>query len=315
MTAQFPYLFRKVWTLHRCHFARTRLFGYPNKVIRMSQRDYWDILHRDTKCRRTHDAQMGMTLTGSAPAECALCRTTAPLRRSHIIPEFLYAAVYDEGHSFLVTSTDPGDRPTIRQKGLWESLLCDACEGRLSGWEDYAKRVLAGEGVTITREGESLLITPVEYARLKLFQLSLLWRAGVSKRPEFAAVDLGRHEESLRQMLFAGDPGKVQDFGCSVVFPPDLEAQEIFRHAIGPPTVGRYQAHHVYRFVLGMLCWIFIVSGHMRELSSSLFSLSDDGSFRVRNGGQPAMRYLVGFARDVTTAGEARDLGGRLRWS
>ena len=254
---------------------------------------------------------MECEMSGSPLAECALCRTTAALRRSHIVPEFLYAAVYDDGHSFLVTSTDPGDRPAIRQTGLWEYLLCDTCEGRFSGWEDYAKRVLAGQRVVISRDGESLLVTPVDYARFKLFQLSLLWRSGVSSRPEFAAVDLGRHQEPLRQMLLAGDPGRVQDFGCSVVFPPDAETQEIFRHAIGAPTVGRYKAHHVYRFVLGMLCWVFIVSGHMGELPSSLFSLTDDGSFRVRNGGQATMRYLAGFASELASAGAARERSPR----
>ena len=246
-------------------------------------------------------------MSGSTLAECALCRTTAALRRSHVIPEFMYAAVYDEGHSFLVTSTDPTDRPAVRQRGLWEYLLCGTCEGRFSGWEDYAKRVLAGQDVVVTRDGESLLVRPVDYPRFKLFQLSLLWRSGVTSRPEFAAVDLGRHQEALRQMLLAGNPGRVQDFGCSVVFPPDPEAQELFRHAVGTATVGRYKAHHVYRFVLGMLSWVFIVSGHMRELPSSLFSLTDDGTLRVRNGGQPTMGYLAGVASELATAAETRE--------
>jgi hypothetical protein len=252
------------------------------------------------------DEEMAREMSGSGLAECPLCLTAAVLRRSHIIPEFLYSAVYDERHSFLVTSTDPGDRPAIRQKGLWEYLLCDTCEGRFSAWEDYAKRVLAGQDVTIARDGESLLITPVDYARFKLFQLSLLWRAAVSTRPEFAAVDLGPHQEPLRQMLVAGNPGRVQDFGCLVLFPPDPAAQEIFRHAIGAPTVGRYNAHRLYRFVLGMLCWVFVVSSHMRELPASLFSLTDGGSFRVRNGGQPAMSYLAGFANELASASAAR---------
>jgi hypothetical protein len=243
----------------------------------------------------------------SRPNVCALCRTTATLRRSHVIPEFLYAAVYDEAHSFLVTSTDPGVRTAIRQKGLWEYLLCDTCEGRFSAWESYTKRVLSGEDVTISRDGESVLITPVDYARLKLFQLSVLWRAAVSSRPEFAAVELGPHEETLRQMLLAGNPGAPQEFGCVVVFPPDPKAQELFRHAIGAPTVGRYNAHRVYRFVLGMLCWVFVVSGHMKELPASLFSLTEDGGFRVRNGGQATMGYLLAFAGELSSAGEARE--------
>lgn len=242
----------------------------------------------------------------NADQECALCQRKAELRDSHIIPEFLYRAIYDEKHRFLIVSTDPNERPDVEQKGLREQLLGDCCEGLFSRWEDYAKRVLSGEGVVFSNGTDLLTITGVDYAKFKLFQLSLLWRAGVSRRPEFAAVTLGPHAERLRQMLLAERPGDANEYGCTILFPPDPVAQELFRHAIGAPTAGRFQSHHVYRFLVGMLCWMFTVSNHMRELPPGYFSLGEDGTLRFFNGQRPMMDYLKGFAAEVARANEAR---------
>jgi len=237
---------------------------------------------------------------------CALCLQNAELRDSHIIPEFLYQAVYDEKHRFLVVSSDPTEQPDLEQKGLRERLLGDCCEARLSRWEDYAKRVLSGEGVVFAKGTDFLTVTGVNYAKFKLFQLSLLWRAGISSRPVFAAVALGPHGESLRRMLLAETPGQTNDYGCTIVFPPEPAAQELFRHAISAPTVGRFRAHHVYRFLLGMLGWTFTVSKHMRELPSDHFSLGEDGVLRLFNGGPAMMNYLSGLTGEIVGANQAR---------
>lgn len=59
---------------------------------------------------------------------CKLCGREAELRRSHIFPEFLYLALYDEKHRAVSVSPVPGEEDRLVQKGLRESLLCQACE-------------------------------------------------------------------------------------------------------------------------------------------------------------------------------------------
>lgn len=241
-------------------------------------------------------------------SRCALCRKVASLRNSHVMPEFLYDSVYDEHHRFLQVSTDHSERTISRPKGLYERLLCGACESRLEVWETYAARVLKG-GVELEFKNEDwgFTVRGVEYAPFKLFGMSLLWRAAASRRPEFEGVQLGPHEEKLRRMIDASDPGRPYEYGFSIVFAPEPKARELFGHVISPPQPARYRAHHVYRFMLGLTFWLFLVSNHMHEVDETIFSLSADGTLRVRSGGQATIDFLRSFSAEIADSNAARD--------
>ncbi len=116
---------------------------------------------------------------------CKLCHSNDPLRNSHIIPEFLYKALYDDKHRFFEISSNPDKKTSFQQKGLREKLLCDACEQRLSIWEQYTCKLLHG-GVAQTYSqcsDDHFYLEELDYKKLKLFQLSVLWRAGLSSLP------------------------------------------------------------------------------------------------------------------------------------
>jgi hypothetical protein len=72
-----------------------------------------------------------------------------------------------------------------------EPLLCYDCEQKISAFEDYAKRFFYGSSDPI-RLSLPLLPDPVftaDYRKMKLFQLSILWRAAA---------------EAKRRVLFCG---------------------------------------------------------------------------------------------------------------
>ena len=73
---------------------------------------------------------------------CKLCCENKDLRRSHIIPEFLYRnlGIYDDKNRFKVISSNPKKRVKYEQKGFREYLLCDNCEEKIQKWEDYVAR-------------------------------------------------------------------------------------------------------------------------------------------------------------------------------
>ena len=77
-------------------------------------------------------------------AKCALCREDRPLRKSHVIPEFMFRPLYDEKHRFWGVSNIPTKRNRIFQKGPREKLLCERCEQRLSHHGSYASEVFFG---------------------------------------------------------------------------------------------------------------------------------------------------------------------------
>ena len=95
--------------------------------------------------------------------QCALCLTSAKLYRSHIIPEFLCKALYDDEHRFhgLSSTIDQSNRK--RQKGIWEWLLCGKCEQKLSKLEGYASQILKGGiPLTVSQQGSIVVVNRVK---------------------------------------------------------------------------------------------------------------------------------------------------------
>src|SRR5437870_1669931 len=144
---------------------------------------------------------------------CRLCQREKELRRSHIVPDFIgddSGSMYPTGKSggpqpfTQLTHTLPGKRYQRKEHGIWEGrlglveyLLCGECELKLSTLEDYAKRFFYGRSNPIRLQlplNEDSFVA--DYKRMKLFQLSLLWRASEAKGEFFAAVTLSdQHRE------------------------------------------------------------------------------------------------------------------------
>ena len=78
---------------------------------------------------------------------------------------------------------------------------------------------------------------------LKLFLMSLLWRAGVAKGDFFRCVKLGPHQERLREMLHAEDPSEPDEYGCLIT--PLLPEKEIAMESIvAMPFLTRTDGHN-----------------------------------------------------------------------
>lgn len=149
---------------------------------------------------------------------CRMCHEDRSLVKSHIIPQAFFVAINGDvtNPSKLITN-DPGKYPKRSPVGVYdENILCASCENIFGGWDDYAISVFRDESIPyrpVNASGrvQGYLIDP-DYARLKLYFLSLLWRAGVSKQDYYSKVQLGPHEENLRAMLLARKPGGVDDY-------------------------------------------------------------------------------------------------------
>ena len=233
---------------------------------------------------------------------CALCHEPTELRRSHIIPEFLYESLYDDKHRFQVLSILP-DQPNWReQKGLRERLLCGVCEQRLSVWERYASLVLKG-GVPLTyrREGNVVFVSGIDYRQFKLFQLSVLWRAGVSALPFFEKVRLGKHGDLIRSMLLAEDPGPSNRYAC-VMFGIKFVDHALTSFIMQPGRV-RLAGHIAYRFVFGGFMWAMLASGHRlsAELCQCVLRETGDAVILVRDARE--MNNLASFSFELARMG------------
>jgi hypothetical protein len=235
--------------------------------------------------------------------KCALCLEEAELRNSHIIPEFLYRALYDDKHRFHEISVAPNKRNNLKQKGFREPLLCENCEQRLSVNERYASQFLiGGVGIGIRQEGERLYLPNLDYPKLKLFQLAILWRAGVSSLPAFSQVTLGPHAEQIRTMLVNGDPGGSDDYGC-LMFALMLDQGQV-QGLIVQPTWARLAGMRAYRFVFGGLIFVYVVSSTAPPAVLRPNFLKSDGTAVVKFEQLRNLGFLMHSLNDMMKHGK-----------
>lgn len=235
---------------------------------------------------------------------CALCRQSKELRRSHIIPEFLYKTLYDDKHRLHVLSVIPEQSNSIEQKGLREPLLCSDCETKLSKWERYASLALQG-GVKLTfrREGNLVFVSGLEFDEFRLFQLSVLWRAGISNLQFFEQVQLGPHAETLRQLLHAGNPGPPNRYGCLMFGVRHQGAA--FTQVVVQPCRLRLLNHPAYRFMFGGFIWAFLVSSQdlSHPFNQALLRPNGEALFLIR--GAEELQHLANFSKELVHLGRA----------
>src|SRR5258708_489139 len=124
-------------------------------------------------------------------SECRLCLQKKELCDSHIVPEFFFARVYDEKHRFYGLSSVQERGIRLFQKGMREKLLCKDCEVKFSVFEHHARGVLyGGAGILIKDFGRYMVVGDIDYKKLKLFLMSLLWRLDVTTLPYFKGTPL-----------------------------------------------------------------------------------------------------------------------------
>ncbi|MBL0128799.1 MAG: hypothetical protein IPP83_15385 [Flavobacteriales bacterium] len=197
---------------------------------------------------------------------CRLCLTPqVELQNSHIVPEFLYTRIYDVRGRFQVF-TDPGDRPGLEQKGFREPLLCKECEVKFSLWEKYVKELLFDRAPAGIDCGDRMEYPGVDYAKFKLFQMSLIWRMGATSLERFSNVNMGgAHLECLRDMLDRSDPGEPYEYGCWLGA-ISSRIHELGQVMMAPIRVRKKVLDHTcYQALLGGVFWNFFVSSHMEK--------------------------------------------------
>ena len=152
---------------------------------------------------------------------CQLCRQEVPLIDAHIIPRPFFRTKEPGGVPKFLSNTD-GAYPKRAPIGIYDpGILCAICDGRLGRWDEYgidlflqrlvdfAPVVERGEIVAFRQES-------FDYARLRLFLLSVLWRAHLSSHDMFRRVDLGERAVRLRELIDSETPGDSTEFSITL---------------------------------------------------------------------------------------------------
>jgi hypothetical protein len=218
-----------------------------------------------------------------AAVKCKLCLSERKLCKSHIIPEFFFRPMYDEIGRMIVVPLSPTERTHYQQKGPVEKLLCVDCEQRINEFEKYVKGFFADSfSYETTEKTDEIRIVGLDYAKFKLFQLSVMWRASVAFQNTFQEVKLGPHEEPIRQMLLAQDAGSWDRYPCTVA---GITAKgKVPFHTVLQPERIRIMDHVAYRMVFGHCLWVTIVSSHKFSVSGCNYFIQENGTllFKLR---------------------------------
>lgn len=149
--------------------------------------------------------------------KCKLCLEEKKLCDSHIFPEYMYSSLYDEHHQFPEFDAGENGRRKMRSKGIYDLLLCKRCEEIIQKYEDYGYEVIYKKVKPhFQKYKHEFRLENYNYKYFKLFLLSLIWRASISKR-YYQNVDLGPYTEDLRSILEEGKETDIDFFPCVII--------------------------------------------------------------------------------------------------
>ena len=177
-------------------------------------------------------------------------------------------------------------------------MLCGDCETQFSVYEKYAKGVLfGGEKIEILVNTTQGFEWRVDYDCFKRFELSILWRMGISTLPEFKDIVLGSHERRIRRMLRKEYPGETEEYGCILIWP--ISHRNIVDGLIMPMGMVKIDGVQCCKVILAGMCWLFFISQQaMHEKQKGLF-LQNDGSLRIIRGNFCIDKYIQDLSKSL----------------
>ncbi|MBX7046978.1 MAG: hypothetical protein K1X86_14200 [Ignavibacteria bacterium] len=227
--------------------------------------------------------------------KCRLCLNEKKICNSHLISEFFYKTFYEkDSHKFVALSpnTEEDDK-LIEQKGIREYLLCKECETLLSRYERYAAEVITKIQNSFDINQAYEIFNDIDYKKFKMFELSILWRASISKT--YVAVNLLEHEDIIREMLLNGNPGKFYEYGC-IVEAIVIDGEFTYRSIIEPFTSNnRIEDHSIVNFIFGGFLWSFCIGKNSLFFSHKKSFLQEDNSLPIIRSSNETNTAIVDF--------------------
>jgi hypothetical protein len=213
------------------------------------------------------------------------------LINSHIIPDGFFDRIKANEPNIMLDETN---HPKRAPKGVYDQhILCGPCDNRIGVWDGYAQNVLTNDMSGFTVVHENGIVggwerPTYDYSLLKMFFISLVWRASISSHPFYRRIDIGtKFEDRAHAMISTDDPGDENDFGVTLA-----RLTEPIGHAFLNPHAERLDGvNHVRFYLAGFVAYIKI---DQRPYNSALRSF-------VLTAGQP----LKIVKRSIHKGGEA----------
>lgn len=183
----------------------------------------------------------------------------------------MYKGILDKNKKIVETNLHNFKEATYRPTGIYDQyILCNECDNEvIGGLESYAaKYFYDNKDIELTVEEDehiiNLMFKGIDYKKFKLFLISILWRASVSKQKMFDEINLGtKYDETARKMILEGRPGKRDDFPtCIIGLKSD---QNLVLKTIVAPRRLKADGNTAYMFFINGLFYWFNISPYNME--------------------------------------------------
>lgn len=148
--------------------------------------------------------------------KCSLCRSSDQFVKSHIYPRAFFKHIGNDSDPPRLIPAKKHEHARRIRTGIYDRhLLCGSCEQLTAPWDSAGVRFArTPPAASMPMNGQPRLFAWPDqpYTELRLFALSLLWRAHASHLPELHKVHLGPHASQIRKLLLSGDPGEPDVF-------------------------------------------------------------------------------------------------------
>lgn len=231
------------------------------------------------------------------PVTLPVCRgyrcTSTDLIEGHIVARgFARDAQESYRHNLLISI---GNVRPLRALGIYDNgILCADRDGKLGDLDNDALQVCRRFQAEHTIRDDGLFeMQNVDGPRFATFVLSVLWRASITSRPEFAKVSLGQYEDDARDVIFGAK---------SLAAMPDYQL-----------LVGRYRQTGKFnparnytvpaKMTTGLTGWYFALNGFRILAKFSPMPLAPECGPAIVNGNDRLIGAFVNY--ESTTEGQA----------
>lgn len=225
----------------------------------------------------------------------------------------MYKGLFGDKHKLAFVSLDNIQKHKFISTGIYErDVLCQKCDNEILGkLESYASRAFyrkyfANDDLLKSFNErdqvnlfKSITIESIEYTRFKLFLLSILWRAHISKHPFFKDIDLGKYADKIRMMILTNEPGGEEELQTMIAI---AKSDKIPLQSVIMPRYLRFDGNSSYIFFINNIFYHFNLSQHNK------LSIFDKGYIAKDNTMEIA--YLIDSS---AISHFDRFLGGKLR--
>jgi hypothetical protein len=210
---------------------------------------------------------------------CNLTGNSGKFVKAHIIPK----AFFGEIGKVKAISSLPSERPRRTPQGQYDPKLVIAeTEKQFAIWDTYGikfmrKQVGTWTPVQASAAGAGFEVSDFDYPLLRLFFLSILWRATASSLVARKA-DLRGRGSRLKRLVSRAEPGPPDQFAVRLIQYPNA-----YGNFVIPPTAKEFQGGVCAFSYFGHFEVIWLIKPPSRTVTPDLL-LRPDRPWRILQG-------------------------------